>query len=658
MDEPRLELLRDIEAPEPSEAARNRALSAANEAFEAQQDRHAQKKTRKHGFFTQGFATMARLIGEHQPQTGRFYMNKQLITGTAMALVVALSAGLYVTMGPDIVGTADTPAEKQEADPQQVQQNKQTPPTKKQQPATSQQSGAAQNEVMATSDMAAPAMRAQPQRSRMMPAPGQEGFPPPPQGKNRDQFESVDDNPIRTTKETPVSTFSIDVDTASYSVVRDSLNNGQLPPQDAVRVEELINYFDYDYPLPEDRDPPFASHVSVTPSPWDEENKLVHIGLQGYDIEPAEAPRANLVFLIDVSGSMRSPDKLELLKNAFRMLVDNMHPDDRVAIVTYAGHVGTALEPTKAAEKQTIIAALDNLRSGGSTAGAKGIKQAYALAEQHYMEDGVNRVMLATDGDFNVGITDPDKLKDYIERKRESGVFLSVLGFGRGNYNDLLMQQLAQNGNGNAAYIDTLSEARKVLVEEASSTLFPIAKDVKIQVEFNPANVAEYRLIGYETRQLKREDFNNDKVDAGDIGAGHSVTAIYEITPVGAEGMVDELRYGDETSPAPQADSGKEDEYAFLKMRYKLPEAEESKLITRPITDADAVDGMEEASQAVRFSTAVAGFGQLLRGGTYLDGFGYDDVLALAQTARGDDPFGYRAEFLQLVRLATSARAQ
>jgi Ca-activated chloride channel family protein len=343
---------------------------------------------------------------------------------------------------------------------------------------------------------------------------------------------------------------------------------------------------------------------------------------------------------------MDEANKLPLLRSSLKMLVDTLSPDDTVAIVTYAGSAGTVLEPTKIKDKGKIIAALDNLDAGGSTAGAEGIRQAYNLAEMNFDKTGVNRVILATDGDFNVGITDPEELKSFVERKRETGVYLSVLGFGRGNYNDEMMQVLAQNGNGNAAYIDTLNEARKVLVDEASSTLFPIAKDVKIQVEFNPQTVSEYRLIGYETRMLNREDFNNDKVDAAEIGAGHTVTALYEVTPKGsAAALVDPLRYA-----AEQKNTGG-DELAFVKIRYKLPNETVSKLITEPVTAAD-----EKSSTEANFAAAVAGFGQLLRGGQYTKAFNYDDVIALAQASKGKDEFGYRTEFINLVRQAKTAQ--
>jgi Ca-activated chloride channel family protein len=384
----------------------------------------------------------------------------------------------------------------------------------------------------------------------------------------------------------------------------------------------------------------------------------MRIGIKGYALAADEKPRANLVFLIDTSGSMNAPDKLPLLINSFRLLLDALDPDDTVAIVTYAGSAGTVLEPTKVAEAGKILASLEHLHAGGSTAGAEGIRQAYRLAEQSFDADGVNRVILATDGDFNVGITDMDELQGFVERKRETGVMLSVLGFGRGNYNDALMQALAQNGNGQAIYIDTLSEARKALVEEAGSTLFPIAKDVKIQIEFNPATVAEYRLIGYETRLLAREDFNNDRVDAGEIGSGHTVTALYEITPVGSAGrLVEDLRYQGAAGQEANTQEANTEEYAFLKIRYKAPGGDVSTLIETPVTRAAEVDAGDARALETRFAAAVAGFGQLLRGGRHMGEFSYDDVAALAQGAKGDDPFGYRAEFVNLVRLAKSAAA-
>ena len=364
---------------------------------------------------------------------------------------------------------------------------------------------------------------------------------------DREEYQDVDANPVVATAEEPVSTFSIDVDTASYSVARRYLNDGVLPPTDAIRPEEVINYFDYAYPLPESAEAPFAATTTVTDTPWNADTRLLHIGVQGYDVIPDERPRANLVFLIDVSGSMSAPDRLPLAIQGLRLMLGEMDRDDTISIVVYASASGVVLEPTPVSDRGRIEAALESLSAGGSTAGGEGLRLAYALAERNFDEQAVNRVIMVTDGDFNVGITRDERLEDFVARKRESGVYLSVMGFGRGNYNDALMQTIAQAGNGTAGYVDTLQEARRLLVEEAGSTLFPIANDVKIQVEFNPARVAEYRLIGYETRALERSDFNNDAVDAGEIGSGHSVTAIYEITaPDSPARMVDPLRYQSE----------------------------------------------------------------------------------------------------------------
>ncbi|MBZ9721815.1 von Willebrand factor type A domain-containing protein [Mesorhizobium sp. AD1-1] len=474
-----------------------------------------------------------------------------------------------------------------------------------------------------------------------------------PQPENRDRIEDFKTNPVHAALEDPVSTFSIDVDTASYSFVRSSLKQGTLPQVDTVRVEEMINYFPYDWKGPESASTPFNSTVSVMPTPWNTHTRLMHVAIKGFDVKPTEQPKANLVFLIDVSGSMDEPDKLPLLKSAFRLLVSKLKADDTISIVTYAGDAGTVLEPTKASQKDKILSAIDNLTPGGSTAGEAGIKEAYRLAQKSFVKDGVNRVMLATDGDFNVGQSDDDDLKRLIEKERKTGVFLSVFGFGRGNLNDQMMQTIAQNGNGTAAYIDTLAEAEKVLVEDASSTLFTIAKDVKIQVEFNPNKVSEYRLIGYETRALNREDFNNDRVDAGDVGSGHSVTAIYEITPKGSGGeQIDALRYGQAS-----VDNGgvaNADEYAFVKIRYKLPNEDVSKLIATPVTSANEISSFDQASTDQRFSVAVAAFGQKLRDEDATAKFGYDKIMEIATAARGADPFGYRSEFLSLVRLASA----
>ena len=413
-----------------------------------------------------------------------------------------------------------------------------------------------------------------------------------------DEFTSFDEQRLKAVADEPVSTFSIDVDTASYAYVRRLLEDGYLPQPDAVRIEELVNYFPYDYPAAESADVPFQPTIGVYPTPWNPRTQLLHIGIKGYVPTAEEDRPSNLVFLIDTSGSMDEPDKLPLLKRAFGLLVDQLSENDTVSIVVYAGSAGVVLEPTVATEKAKILGALDQLWAGGSTAGAEGIELAYRLAEQNRVSGGTNRVILATDGDFNVGIDDPEKLEDFIKSKRDSGTTLSVLGFGRGNLDDATMQALAQNGNGNASYISSFREAQKVLVEEMGGTLDMIAKDVKIQVEFNPAMVSEYRLIGYETRALNREDFNNDRVDAGDIGAGHTVTAIYEITPAGSGGeLIDPLRYG-QTTETPVAGG----EIAFLKMRYKLPDGDVSQLIEVPVTADVAYDDIAQASDDMRFA--------------------------------------------------------
>lgn len=463
--------------------------------------------------------------------------------------------------------------------------------------------------------------------------------------ENTETFSNAAPNPLKITSEAPVSTFSVDVDTASYSVVRSSLRSGQLPPPDAVRIEEMVNYFPYDYAAPELGEAPFKPTVSLMATPWNDDTRLVHIALQGQ--MPAQEDRAalNLVFLIDTSGSMHNADKLPLLKQSFRLMLGQLRPQDQVAIVTYAGSAGQVLAPTAASERTKILAALDQLEAGGSTAGQAGLQQAYSLADSMAEDGEVTRVLLATDGDFNVGLSDPEALTDFIAKKRDSGTYLSVLGFGRGNLDDATMQALAQNGNGQASYIDTLNEAQKVLVDQLSGALFPIANDVKIQVEFNPATVAEYRLIGYETRALNREDFNNDAVDAGEIGAGHSVTALYEITPVGSPAVLsDPLRYQTQAESQPQSD-----ELGFLRLRYKSPGKSNSALIETPITWQ-----MAPASIDAQFTAAIAGFGQLLRGSDYVAGWSWGDAILLATQARGEDVFGYRAEAISLMRLAES----
>ncbi len=485
--------------------------------------------------------------------------------------------------------------------------------------------------------------------SSVRPAP----MPFPQRPAETERYPSAQANPIRQVAQEPVSTFSVDVDTASYANARRFLNDGRRPPTDAVRVEEMVNYFDYGYPKPTDRAQPFRPFVAVTPSPWSQDRQVVHIGLQGYDTPRAQQPPLNLVFLVDTSGSMWSEDRLPLAIKSLNLLVDQLRPQDRVAIVAYAGSAGAVLAPTDGRNRLKVRCALGSLQAGGSTAGGQGLTLAYDLARQNFAKDAVNRVILLTDGDFNVGVADPAKLKDLVAERRKDGIYLSVYGFGRGNYNDVMMQTLAQNGNGTAAYIDSLNEARKLLRDDFSSSLFPIADDVKIQVEFNPAAVSEYRLIGYETRMLAREDFNNDQVDAGEVGSKASVTALYEITPVGARPSSDPLRY---RSARPQAAPGAARELAYLKIRYKLPGQPASRLIERPIGPGDAYASVAAAPEATRWALAVAGFGQLLRNDPRIGpGFGWSEVTRLAQGARGDDPFGLRAEFVQLTRAAADA---
>ena len=461
-----------------------------------------------------------------------------------------------------------------------------------------------------------------------------------------ERYGQITDNPVKLVAEAPVSTFSIDVDTGSYSNVRRMLNGGQLPPTDAVRVEEMINYFPYDYALPHDGQP-FAVHTQMAPAPWNPDRVLLRVAIKGQDVAKQSLPPANLVFLVDVSGSMESPDKLPLLKSSLKLLVDEMRPIDRISLVTYASGTQVVLPPTAGSQKAVIKAAIDALRAGGSTAGASGIQLAYSAAQQSYIQGGINRILLATDGDFNVGVSDDRQLRSMVEEKRKSGISLSTLGFGTGNYNERMMEQIADVGDGAYSYIDNLMEGHKVLVNEMTSTLATIAKDVKVQIEFNPGVVKEYRQIGYENRQLAREDFNNDKVDAGDIGAGHTVTALYELTLTGAKGSVDPLRYGQAIKP----DSSLANELAHLRLRYKLPDQDSSKLIEIPIA-RDAIQPLSATDGEFRFATAVAGFGQLLRGGKYTGQWSYADSRRLAGASLGADRYGYRAEFLRLVDLA------
>ncbi|MAY72117.1 MAG: hypothetical protein CME82_11760 [Halomonas sp.] len=461
-------------------------------------------------------------------------------------------------------------------------------------------------------------------------------------------YPEFDASSVRVTAEAPVSTFSVDVDTASYAVVRSSLMQGQLPPPQAVRIEEMINYFGYDYPQPDAE--AFRPMVDVFASPWNPERQLVRVALQGRAATPGPRSPVNLVLLIDTSGSMRSPDKLPLLKRSMALLLGELNDDDEVAIVTYAGSAGVALAPTAASKTEEIMQALESLAPGGGTAGEAGLSQAYRLAGQMNGEDETTRVLLATDGDFNLGLSDPEALERFITDRREGGVYLSVLGFGRGNLDDAVMQSLAQHGNGQAAYIDGLAEAQKVLVDQLAASLEPIANDVKVQVEFNPALVQEYRLIGYETRALRREDFGNDRVDAGDIGAGHQVTALYEIAPVGSRAALTQpSRY----QQGQQVTGGQHDELGHLSLRYKVPGESQSRLIETPISP-----GVTAADSEASFAAAIAGFGQLLGDDRYLGDWGWDEAIALAEASKGNDPYGYRAEAVRLMRLAGGLSAR
>lgn len=468
---------------------------------------------------------------------------------------------------------------------------------------------------------------------------------------SQEEYNLINENPFQLVKASPLSTFSIDVDSASYSNMRRFINQGQLPPSDAVRIEELINYFTYDYPNPTNNKP-FSLTTEIAQSPWNNQHKLIHIGLQGKKIATEDLPPSNLVFLFDVSGSMEDPNKLPLLKSGFRLLVNELTEKDHVSIVVYAGTSGLVLPSTPGNQKDTILQAIDNLQAGGSTAGGEGIQLAYEEAKKHFIKNGNNRVILATDGDFNVGVSSDEELVRLIEEKRNDGIFLSVLGFGTGNIKDAKMESLADKGNGNYAYIDNILEARKVLVTEMGATLLTIAKDVKIQVEFNPNKVQAYRLIGYENRLLAAEDFNDDTKDAGELGAGHSVTALYEIIPTGVESdvnlpSVDDLKY---QSPNPDSTISNTEELMNIKLRYKAPDSDTSELISQGITKDNMT--LENTSENFRFSAAVAEFGMILRGSQYKGNANFSTVLDLAKNAKGADLDGYRAEFIRLVESA------
>ncbi|RIA36294.1 Ca-activated chloride channel family protein [Ectopseudomonas oleovorans] len=479
------------------------------------------------------------------------------------------------------------------------------------------------------------------------PAPIADILPPSYRDESREQYQAYAANPVFAVAETPVSTFSIDVDTGSYANVRRFLNGGQLPPKDAVRLEELVNYFPYTYPLPQG-DVPFGVSTELAVTPWNPQTRLLRIAIKASDRSVDELPPANLVFLVDVSGSMHRREGLPMVQGTLKLLVDQLRPQDRVSLVTYAGDSQVVLDSAPGSDKAKIHAAIDQLSAGGSTAGESGIQLAYQQASKHMIDGGINRILLATDGDFNVGISDFDSLKQLAADKRKSGVSLTTLGFGVDNYNERLMEQLADAGNGNYAYIDNLREARKVLVDQLGSTLATVASDVKLQLEFNPSEVSEYRLLGYENRALKREDFSNDKVDAGDIGAGHTVTALYEIVPTGGKGWLEPLRYQATAQPA-----SKSGELAWLRIRYKAPGEVSSRLLERPIARAE-VKPMNAASEDLRFAAAVAAFAQQLKDGRYTGDFGLAQSIELARSAKGEDRFGLRGEFIQLAEIAQS----
>lgn len=468
-----------------------------------------------------------------------------------------------------------------------------------------------------------------------------------PEQTNSESYSEINENDFHYAVNEPLSTFSIDVDRAAYSNIRRFLNNGQLPPPDAVRIEEMINYFDYEYDSPQGKNP-VKVFTEVSTTPWNKEHQLLHIGVKAKDLDVEKLPASNIVFLIDVSGSMNAPNKLPLLKSSMKMLVQQMRDEDKVAIVVYAGAAGLVLESTSGGEKQKIYEAIDNLSAGGSTAGGAGIRLAYRVAAENLIKDGNNRIVLATDGDFNVGASSDSELEKLITSKRNQGVYLTVLGFGMGNYKDSKMEILADKGNGNYAYIDNITEAKKTLVNEFGGTMFAVAKDVKIQIEFNPANVAEYRLIGYENRLLKKEDFNNDKMDAGEMGVGHVVTALYEIVPIGSSSnRVDPLKYQPTEKPEKPVLT---DELATVKLRYKLPDSDKSTLMSSVVKSN--FDDIQHASENLKWSASIAQFGMLLRDSDHKGETTYTGVIKLAESAKGKDKEGYRRECIQLMKSA------
>ncbi|MFI8383703.1 von Willebrand factor type A domain-containing protein [Pseudomonas sp. NPDC079086] len=556
-------------------------------------------------------------------------------------LLAGFAAGVLISLGACSAANPEAPA-TEAGSPQLSDQS-----DDRERAELHEQLAAAPAELQRKSQVAGRAMMPSVAYTPMPMSVQADALPPGYRDENREQYQKLADNPVHAVAETPVSTFSIDVDTGSYANVRRFLNGGQLPPQDAVRLEELVNYFPYAYPLPKS-DVPFGVHTELAATPWNPQSRLLRIAIKASDLRVEELPPANLVFLVDVSGSMDRRDGLPMVQSTLKLLVEQLRVQDKVSLVVYAGSSSVVLEPTSGSEKSKIRAAIDQLTAGGSTAGESGIQLAYQQAQQGFIDGGINRILLATDGDFNVGISDFETLKQLAADKRKSGVSLTTLCFGTDNYNERLMEQLADAGDGNYAYIDNLREARKVLVDQLSSTLATVASDVKIQVEFNPAEVSEYRLLGYENRALKREDFSNDKVDAGEIGAGHTVTALYEVVPVGGQGWLEPLRY-----QAAAKNDGKAGELAWLRIRYKAPGQDVSKLLEQPIQAGD-VPAISQASEDLRFAAAVAAFAQQLKGDAYTGRFSLVDSAELARNAKGDDRFGLRGEFVQLVELAQS----
>ena len=495
--------------------------------------------------------------------------------------------------------------------------------------------------------------------SRIPRPPGFVAGPGPSVVPDTERYPDATPNPVRRVADEPVSTFSIDVDTASYSNVRRFIDEGRAPPADSVRVEELINYFDYGYERPTSATQPFAITTAVTASPWAPGRQIVHVALQGYELPESERRPLNLTFLVDVSGSMGPADRLALAQKSMNLIIDRLRPQDTVAITYYASGAGTTQTPVSGDQKLRLRCAVASLSAGGGTGGAQGLANAYDQAQANFSRDRVNRILLFTDGDFNVGITDNQRLEDYVATRRETGIYLSVYGFGRGNYQDARMQIIAQAGNGTAAYVDDLNEARRLFGPAFDRGAFPIADDVKIQVEFNPARVSEYRLIGYETRLLNEADFNNDRVDAGEVGSGASVTALYEITPVGGPSQMGERRYPENRNSLGVGGGDPDGEIGFVQVRYKLPGERDSQLMQRVVSNAGGDRVSAQPPESTRWAIAVAAFGQKLRGDPWLgDGFDWDAVLEQAQGSRGEDPYGERAEFVQMIRAAQGLPAR